>query len=82
LDEKEHADFGHVHEPVHTTAITFATARENLASTLDRVRIDRDPVIITRNRDRAVVGLSLDDNYFHRSVKITVKMAAAEMTSF
>lgn len=43
------------------TAITYTAARENLASTMDRVCQDRDPVIITRNRDQAVVMLSLDD---------------------
>lgn len=43
------------------TAITYTAARENLASTMDRVCLDRDPVIITRNRDQAVVMLSLDD---------------------
>jgi antitoxin YefM len=43
------------------TAITYTAARENLASTMDRVCSDHDPVIITRNRDQAVVMLSLDD---------------------
>lgn len=43
------------------TAITYTAARENLAATMDRVCTDRDPVIITRNRDQAVVMLSLDD---------------------
>jgi len=43
------------------TAITYTAARENLASTMDRVCLDRDPVIITRNRDQAVVMLSLED---------------------
>lgn len=43
------------------TAITYTAARENLAATMDRVCSDRDPVIITRNRDQAVVMLSLDD---------------------
>ena len=43
------------------TAITYTAARENFASTMDRVCDDRDPVIITRNRDQAVVMLSLDD---------------------
>ena len=43
------------------TAITYTAARENLASTMDRVCADHDPVIITRNRDQAVVMLSLDD---------------------
>jgi antitoxin YefM len=42
-------------------AITYTAARENLASTMDRVCIDRDPVIITRNRDQAVVMISLED---------------------
>lgn len=43
------------------TAITYTAARENLASTMDKVCADHDPVIITRNRDQAVVMLSLDD---------------------
>jgi antitoxin YefM len=42
-------------------AITYTAARENLASTMDRVCVDHDPVIITRNRDQAVVMLSLED---------------------
>lgn len=42
-------------------AITYTAARENLASTMDRVCVDRDPVIITRNRDQAVVMISLED---------------------
>lgn len=32
-----------------------------LATTMDRICVDHDPVIITRNRDQAVVMLSLDD---------------------
>ena len=43
------------------TAITYTAARENLASTMDRVCQDHDPVIITRNRSQAVVMLSLED---------------------
>jgi antitoxin YefM len=43
------------------TAITYTAARENLASTMDRVCQDHDPVIITRKRDQAVVMLSLED---------------------
>ena len=42
-------------------AITYTAARENLASTMDRVCNDHSPVIITRNRDQAVVMLSLED---------------------
>lgn len=43
------------------TAITYTAARENLAMTMDRVCADHDPVIITRNRDQAVVLMSLED---------------------
>jgi antitoxin YefM len=40
-------------------SITYTAARENLASTINRVCEDNAPVIITRNRDQAVVMLSL-----------------------
>jgi antitoxin YefM len=43
------------------TAISYTAARENLASTMDRVCADHAPVIITRNRDQSVVMLSLAD---------------------
>ncbi|MCD8481847.1 MAG: type II toxin-antitoxin system prevent-host-death family antitoxin [Verrucomicrobia bacterium] len=42
-------------------AITYTAARESLASTMDSVCSDHDPVIITRNRDQAVVMISLED---------------------
>ena len=42
-------------------AISYTAARENLASTMDHVCVDHDPVIITRNRDQAVVMISLED---------------------
>ncbi len=42
-------------------AISYTAARENLASTRDRVCSDHTPVIITRNRDQSVVMLSLED---------------------
>jgi antitoxin YefM len=42
-------------------AISYTAARENLASTMDQVCDDHDPVIITRNREQAVVMLSLAD---------------------
>ena len=42
-------------------AISYTAARENLASTMDRVCADHSPVIITRNRDQSVVMLSLED---------------------
>lgn len=49
------------HDPVHMKAITYTAAREALAATMDGVCRDRAPVVITRNRDQAVVMLSLDD---------------------
>lgn len=42
-------------------AISYTAARENLAATMDRVCEDHAPVIITRNRDQAVVMISLAD---------------------
>ncbi len=43
-------------------AITYSTARANLAKTMDRVCEDHEPLIITRNGDQqSVVMLSLDD---------------------
>jgi antitoxin YefM len=42
-------------------AITYTAVRENLATTMDSVCVDHDPVIITRNRDQAVVMMSLED---------------------
>ena len=48
-------------DTVHMNAITYTAARENLASTMDKVCEDREPVIITRNRDQAVVMVSLED---------------------
>jgi antitoxin YefM len=42
-------------------AMTYTAAREGLASAMDRVCRDRAPIVITRNRDQAVVMMSLDD---------------------
>lgn len=42
-------------------AITYTAAREGLASAMDEVCRDRAPVMITRNRNQAVVMISLDD---------------------
>jgi antitoxin YefM len=42
-------------------SITYTAARENLASTMDKVCMDHAPVVITRNRDQSVVMLSLED---------------------
>lgn len=42
-------------------AITYTAARANLASTMDRVCQDHEPLIITRNGQQSVVMLSLED---------------------
>ena len=42
-------------------AITYTAARENLASTMNQVCEDHNPIIITRKRNQAVVMLSLED---------------------
>ena len=42
-------------------AITYTTVRANLASTMDRVCDDHEPLIITRNGEQSVVMLSLED---------------------
>jgi antitoxin YefM len=48
-------------EDSHMDAITYSTARANLASTMNRVCEDHEPLIITRNGEQSVVMLSLDD---------------------
>ena len=42
-------------------AITYSSARANLARTMDRVCEDHEPLIITRNGENAVVMVSLED---------------------
>ena len=42
-------------------AITYTTARANLADTMDRVCEDHEPITITRNRQQSVVMMSLED---------------------
>ena len=41
--------------------MTYTAARENLASTMQQVCDDHDPVIVTRRRDQAVVMISIED---------------------
>ena len=43
------------------TAISYTAARENLAATMDKVCEDHAPIVITRNREQAVVMMSLED---------------------
>lgn len=42
-------------------AITYTTARANLAHTMDRVCDDHETLIITRNGQQSVVMMSLED---------------------
>ncbi len=42
-------------------AITYSSARQNLASTMDSVCDDHSPIIITRKNKRSVVMLSLEE---------------------
>ena len=43
------------------TAISYTAVRENLAATMDKVCEDHAPIVITRNREQAVVMMSLAD---------------------
>jgi antitoxin YefM len=43
------------------STISYTAARENFAATMDQVCDDREPVVITRQKQRSVVMLSLDD---------------------
>lgn len=42
-------------------AISYTSARGNLAKTMKKVCENHDPVIITRNKSESVVMLSLED---------------------
>lgn len=41
--------------------VTYTAARANLASTMNRVCEDHEPLIITRNSEQSVVMMSLED---------------------
>ncbi len=41
--------------------MTYSAARANLASIMDRICHDHEPLIITRNGQQAVVMVSLED---------------------
>ncbi|MCK5148350.1 YoeB-YefM toxin-antitoxin system antitoxin YefM [bacterium] len=42
-------------------AISYTTARNNLASTMKQVCEDHAPVIVTRKKNESVIMMSLDD---------------------
>ena len=43
------------------STISYSYAREKLAQTMDRVCDDHEPVVITRQKQRSVVIMSLED---------------------
>jgi antitoxin YefM len=43
------------------STITYSAARENFAETMDRVCDNHQPVVVTRQKQRSVVILSLED---------------------
>jgi antitoxin YefM len=43
------------------STMTYSAARENFAETMDRVCDNHQPVIVTRQQQRSVVILSLED---------------------
>lgn len=54
----------YVHDSVQVAtmnAISYTAVRATLAKTMERVCEDHEPVIITRNREQAVVMISLED---------------------
>jgi antitoxin YefM len=62
-------------------AITYTTARQNLAKTMEKVCKDHSPVIITRKTNDSVVIMSLEDyealeetSYLLRSPKNTRRL--------
>ena len=42
-------------------AITYTEARQNFASVMDRAFDDHEPIIVTRQKSRPVVLMSLED---------------------
>lgn len=43
------------------STISYSAARENLAATMDLVCDDHEPVVITRQKQRSVVIMALED---------------------
>jgi antitoxin YefM len=71
-------------------AISYSTARANLASTMNRVCDNHEALIITRNGEQSVVMLSLEDyksleetSYLLRSPKNASRLhlAVAQLNS-
>ncbi len=65
-------------------AISYTSARTNLAKTMDQVCEDHSPVIITRSKTQSVVMISLEDYealqetaYLQRSPKNARRLLAS-----
>ena len=65
-------------------AITYTSARQNLAKTMEKVCRDHSPVIVTRKTENSVVIMSLEDYealeetaYLLRSPKNTRRLMAS-----
>ena len=59
-------------------AISYTALRASLSSTMERVCVDHNPVIITKKRDPSVVMISLED---YESIEdITYNKAFSEIT--
>lgn len=65
-------------------AISYTSARANLASTMEKVCDDHAPIIITRKRESPVVMMSLEDyqameetNYLLRSPENSRQLLAS-----
>ena len=66
------------------TTMTYTSARQKLAKTMEKVCEDHEPVVITRQAAKPVVLISLDDyealnetNYLLRSPKNAARLAKA-----
>jgi antitoxin YefM len=59
-------------------AISYTSARANLAATMERVCQDHDAVVITRSKAPSVVMLSLED---YQSLKETAYLLASPVNA-
>jgi len=70
---------GHVQYPGHVNAITYTAARENLASPMDKVCRDHDPIVITKWLKR---GITISDSEAPRKSGSEAKQDVRRYTNF
>lgn len=65
-------------------ALTYSFTRQHFAEVMDKVNDDRNPVLVTRQKGKAVVMISLDDYnaleetaYLQRSPKNAKRLISA-----